>query len=289
MGDVATVRTGTHHRVTPLSSQRAPSSHNPPPLAGEFAASRSGTTFKVATPPLPTRPFPPPSSPTRGGGGRRPEGDPIQSHTRPLKMRPATSSPNPQDATSILNEAVRRCKRSPREVDGTTQSPSGALRHLPLPGGGDQPGFVVGFSYPGAEKVPEIRVSARRGEHPVAVNLGRRQCTLLEAARESLAALELWVARERHLGLKVRPQIGRSRAGLPFLGFVVTPGRLGLLRRRRRRFRAALARWESAFVSGRIHAAQLQAGVQAVLSITHHADAGAFRQGLLARRVVLDV
>jgi hypothetical protein len=114
-------------------------------------------------------------------------------------------------------------------------------------------------------------------------------CTSMEAARESLAAVELWVARERHLSLKVSPQIGRSRAGLPFLGFVVTPGRLGLLRRRRRRFRAALARWESAFVSGRIHAAQLQAGVQAALAITHHADAGAFRQGLLAGRVVLDV
>ncbi len=111
----------------------------------------------------------------------------------------------------------------------------------------------------------------------------------MEAARESLAAVERWVARPRHFGRKVSPQIFRSRAGLPFLGFVVTAGGLGLLRRRRRRFRAALARWESAFVSGRIHAAQLQAGVQAALSITHHADAGAFRQGLLARRVVLDV
>jgi hypothetical protein len=199
-------------------------------------------------------------------------------------MRPATFSPNRQDATSILNEAVRRCTRWPREVEGATQSPSGALRHLPLPGGGDQPRIVVGFSYPGAEKVPEIHVSARRGEHPVAVNLVRRQCTRMEAARESLAAGELWVARPRHFGRKMSPQMGRSRAGLPFLVIGVTPGRLGLLRRRCRRFRAAPARWESAFVSGRIYAAQLQSGVQAALAITHHADASAFRLGLLRRR-----
>lgn len=66
------------------------------------------------------------------------------------------------------------------------------------------------------------------------------------------------------------------------------PGTLRLLRRRRRRFAASLRAWEDAFRSGAIDALQLQAGVDAALAITAHADAAGWRRLFLCERAELD-
>ena len=102
-------------------------------------------------------------------------------------------------------------------------------------------------------------------------------------ARQTLDALREHLQHTRRLHIKPTAQIGRSSQGLSFLGFRIRAGTLRLLRRRRRRYAAARRRWERAFLAGDIDAHQLQAGVDAALAITAHADAVAWRQAQLRR------
>lgn len=106
--------------------------------------------------------------------------------------------------------------------------------------------------------------------------------TTLEAARE-------YLVRERKLDMKPTALIGRSEQGLPFLGFRILPGALRLSLRRRRRYRAARARWEAAFIHGAIDERSLQAGYAAALGITAYCDAVAWRRAELSRKPPLDV
>ncbi len=113
-------------------------------------------------------------------------------------------------------------------------------------------------------------------------------CDSRQEARASLAAARDFVAQERGLELKPSAQIGRSKHGLPFLGFRVLPGALRLSLRRRRRYARTRARWEAAFLAGEIDGRGLQAGAASALAITAHADAAAWRRAELARRPPID-
>jgi RNA-directed DNA polymerase len=113
-------------------------------------------------------------------------------------------------------------------------------------------------------------------------------CDEREQARVTLDAARAFVAEERRLALKDDARIGRSAAGLPFLGFRILPGEKRLSLRRKRRYALARARWERAFLKGEIDAGELQAGYGAALSITAHANAIGFRRAELGRRPPLD-
>lgn len=113
-------------------------------------------------------------------------------------------------------------------------------------------------------------------------------CASREEARETLVAARSFLAQERGLELKPDARIGRSAHGLPFLGFRVLPGLLRLSLRRRRRYAAARARWERAFLRGVIDGQGLQAGYAAALAVTAHAEAAAWRRAQLCRRPPVD-
>lgn len=113
-------------------------------------------------------------------------------------------------------------------------------------------------------------------------------CDTREQATRTLAAAQRFVADERGLELKPTATIGRSSAGLPFLGFRVLPGALRLSLRRRRRYAAARGRWENAYREGRVGARELQVGYAAALAVTAHADARRWRLAEMHRRPEVD-
>lgn len=112
-------------------------------------------------------------------------------------------------------------------------------------------------------------------------------CGTKHEAKAVLAAVVEFVGTELRLELRP-PQIQRSAQGLSFLGFRVLPHTLGLSRRRRRRDTRARQRLELAYRAGTIDARALQAGYDAVLAITAHADARGFRAAELRLRPPLD-
>jgi RNA-directed DNA polymerase len=107
-------------------------------------------------------------------------------------------------------------------------------------------------------------------------------------ARATLASVVTYLAEARRLEVKANARIGRSRDGVGFLGFRVLPGALRLSLRRRRRYRAARARWERLWEAGTIDARGLQRGHDSALAITAHADAVRWRAAELVRRPPLD-
>lgn len=107
-------------------------------------------------------------------------------------------------------------------------------------------------------------------------------------ARQQLREVVTFLGRERGLEVKGNWQINRSERGIPFCGFRVFPGALRLSQRRRRRYRAARSRWETAYRQGMISAAELQRGYLSALAITAHADATAWRRRELQRRPACD-
>lgn len=114
-------------------------------------------------------------------------------------------------------------------------------------------------------------------------------CDTREDAQNTLAAARTFVTQERGLEIKADAVIGRSAQGLPFLGFRVLPGTLRLSLRRRRRYTAARARWERAFIRGAIDARTLQTGYASALGITAHSEATAWRTAEMASRLTIDV
>jgi len=104
-----------------------------------------------------------------------------------------------------------------------------------------------------------------------------------DAVRDALAQARAHARERLRLTVKTPVQIGRSRAGLPFCGYRVLPGRLLLSRRRQRRYAECRRDWENAYAAGRIDARALQAGYATALAITAHADAAAWRREQLRR------
>ncbi|MCK6591996.1 MAG: reverse transcriptase/maturase family protein [Polyangiaceae bacterium] len=113
-------------------------------------------------------------------------------------------------------------------------------------------------------------------------------CDTRPMAEDTLAEARDFVARERSIELKPDARVARSAEGLAFLGFRVLPGVRRLLLRRRRRYAAARARWERAFMEGSVDGLGLQTGYSAALAVTAHADAVAFRRAELMRRPPVD-
>jgi hypothetical protein len=106
--------------------------------------------------------------------------------------------------------------------------------------------------------------------------------------RRVLEAVHLFTCERLKLEIKPNWQLQRSSRGLSLCGFRIHPARLGLSARRRRRYRRARAKWESAHRSGQIGAGALQAGYASALAISHGADAVAWRRRELEIRPPLD-
>ncbi len=83
---------------------------------------------------------------------------------------------------------------------------------------------------------------------------------------------------ELKLTVKDTLQINQSARGLPICGYRIFPGTIRLARSRRRRYIQAKRHWEWPYRAGRISARKLQAGFDAALAITAHADAAAWRR-----------
>ncbi|WP_298364790.1 RNA-directed DNA polymerase [Azospirillum sp.] len=108
------------------------------------------------------------------------------------------------------------------------------------------------------------------------------------AVRRALTEARAYALGELGLTVKDTARVGRSRDGLTLCGYRILPGRLLLSRRRKRRYAVARRHWEAAFAAGRIDANGLQAGYAAVLAITAHADAAAWRREQLRRHPLAD-
>lgn len=109
-----------------------------------------------------------------------------------------------------------------------------------------------------------------------------------ERARETLAEVRGFLKVERALELKPDARIGRSEEGVGFLGFRVARGRLGLSRRRMRRYVASRRRAEELYAEGLLDAESLQRRYDAAVAITAHADVTAWRRAELRRHPPLD-
>ncbi len=102
-------------------------------------------------------------------------------------------------------------------------------------------------------------------------------------AKETLRAAREQAREALGLTVKDSTQIQRSSKGLTLCGFRILPGALRLTARRKRRYRAARERWESAYKAGLIDETTLQAGYMSALAITLHAEARSFRLEQLER------
>jgi hypothetical protein len=110
-----------------------------------------------------------------------------------------------------------------------------------------------------------------------------------ETVRAALGSARDYAAERLALAVKDPAQVGQSRHGLMFCGYRVTPGRLLLSRRRKRRYGECRRKWEGAYAEGRIDGSALQAGFSGALAITLHADAAAWRREQLRRAPLAEV
>ena len=84
------------------------------------------------------------------------------------------------------------------------------------------------------------------------------------------------------LDLKGGGLLGRSAAGLPFLGFRLTPGAVRLSAKRRRRFIRTYKETMAAFDVGALSESEVGISLNSMLTMISHADTLAFRKALLA-------
>jgi hypothetical protein len=110
-----------------------------------------------------------------------------------------------------------------------------------------------------------------------------------EAVRAALGSARTFAAERLALAVKDPAQVGQSHHGLMLRGYRVTPGRLLLSRRRKRRYGECRRKWEGAYAEGRIDGSALQAGFSGALAITLHADAAAWRREQLRRAPLAEV
>ncbi len=92
-------------------------------------------------------------------------------------------------------------------------------------------------------------------------------CSDKTQAQTTLAAVREWVPQTLGLALHPSAYVQRSSQGLSFLGYRIYPHTLRLSRRRQRRYRAAVARWEAAYLAGKIDALTLQQNYAAAYAI----------------------
>lgn len=94
----------------------------------------------------------------------------------------------------------------------------------------------------------------------------------------------------QRLSLQIRPpiELNHTKRGIPICGFRVFPGTILLSRRRRKLYRLGRRKWEARFEAGLIDSGELQSAYAAMLGITLHADASAWRRGELERHPPLE-
>jgi len=108
-------------------------------------------------------------------------------------------------------------------------------------------------------------------------------CRSQAEAEQGLESARQYLRRELALEIKASARIVPSYAGLKFCGFHIFRSMLRLSKRRRRRYAAARARWESAYRLYLIDERSLQQGYASANAITAHADALGFRREQLRR------
>ena len=99
------------------------------------------------------------------------------------------------------------------------------------------------------------------------------KAALLEAGQEFRAFIET------ELRLELKPFcLNRSRAGLPFLGYLVYPGTIRLAQRSRKRYIEKITQYELYLQDGSWSQAEFQRHAAPLVAFTRHAEALAFRQ-----------
>ena len=88
-----------------------------------------------------------------------------------------------------------------------------------------------------------------------------------DTAHNILQFSRRWLAEHRGLTLKYNWQINRSRNGITFCGYRISPAGLGLSRRRKQRYQARRHHWENLYKTGLISALEFQRAMAAVQSI----------------------
>ena len=104
-----------------------------------------------------------------------------------------------------------------------------------------------------------------------------------ESARRLLTLARTFAWDELGLTIKDAARVGRSRDGLVFCGYRISPGAILLSRRRKKRYTERRRYWERAYVKGFIDAPTLQRNYAAVYGMTCHADAAVWRLEQLRR------
>jgi hypothetical protein len=109
-------------------------------------------------------------------------------------------------------------------------------------------------------------------------------CRDQTAARRTLREFGEYIGDVCRLRLKPAVRINRSAQGMSYCGYRVTPDRILLGPRKRRRFRTLRQRWELTWETGLIDDRQLQSAFDSVLAITAHSDSRRWRQRELQLR-----
>ena len=114
-------------------------------------------------------------------------------------------------------------------------------------------------------------------------------CDGKENVHKSLQDIQQWLLEQRHLTIKPGSQINRSKRGVTYCGFRITPGVVLLTARKKRRFQQRRKYWEALYEEGRISAVQLQKAYASVQAITAHTDSLSWRQENLRRYPAIEV
>lgn len=106
-------------------------------------------------------------------------------------------------------------------------------------------------------------------------------CQTRSATRSSLAKVKEGVSK---LGLQIKqtPQIGRCAQGVTFCGYRIRRNRILLSRRKMKRYRTYIEKWQQSYLQGEIDGNKLQQGYAAIHGSLMPADSTGFRRKTLA-------
>lgn len=111
-------------------------------------------------------------------------------------------------------------------------------------------------------------------------------CSSRQEARECMDQVREFVKDRLRLGVKEQvTQINPSHQGITFCGYRVFPGRIGLTRRKKKRYRMMKEKWETLFKAGLIDEYRLQQGFASVQGAVALADAGGWIRMLPTSKV----
>lgn len=127
---------------------------------------------------------------------------------------------------------------------------------------------------------PNVRGMVRYMDDVVWWCDGRRE------ARSVLRQVIAFAQEVLKLNVKQPARLGPSARGLSFCGYRITPARLSLSKRTRKRYVANRREWERSYAAGEIVGGELQRGMQSVVSATVHADARGWRCAQMLRSPV---